>query len=156
MQRMAVRTFLPPPPAENDGEDLSNVEVVEKSNPKIQRRKVGTERGRGSDTTERSAKRTSARSAKKHQSQLLTTPASSTKMTSSRSTNKQQSQILFISTSKVRTKNTVSSTIRRKRQIATHNGDSDDNDGGNVERGASAGWGTASSHHTRRLKRSRR
>ena len=37
----------------------------------------------------------------------------------------------------------MSSTIHRKRKITTHNDDSDDNDGGDVDGGASADWGTA-------------
>ena len=53
-----------------------------------------------------------------------------------------------VSTSKARTKHTVSSTIHRKRQITTHDDDSDDDGGGDVDGGASAGWGTASSQHT--------
>ena len=39
------------PPADNDDEDLSDVEVVEKYKPKIQRRRVGTSRGRRCATT---------------------------------------------------------------------------------------------------------
>ena len=78
---------------------------------------VGKARVRGSSTLASSSNRTSVRYAKKHQSQLLTTPDSSTKRDSVRSANKQQIQISFISTRKARTKHTVSSKIRRKRQI---------------------------------------
>ena len=81
---------------------------------------------------------------KKHQIKLLTTPASSTKITSVRSTIKHQSQVYFTSTSKARTKHTVSSTICRKRQITTCDYDRDDNDVGDVGGGTRAGWGTAS------------
>ena len=35
------------PPAENDDEDLSDVEVVEIANPKIQRRSVGKAKRKG-------------------------------------------------------------------------------------------------------------
>ena len=94
--------------------------------------------GRGA-TPERSSKRTSVRSANKHQSHLWTTPESSTKRNSVRYTNKQQSQISVISTSKSRTKLTVSSTILRKRQITTHYIYSDDGDRGDVYGGASDG-----------------
>ena len=146
--------FFASPPADNDDGDLSDFEVVEKAKPKIQRRRVGTARGRGSATPKSSVKNTSVRSANKHQSQLSTTPARSTKRTSVSSANKQQIEISFISTSKARTKHTVSFTIRRKRQITTHDDDSDGNDEGNVEGCASAGWGTASRQHTRRPKRS--
>ena len=120
--------------ADNDDEDLRDVEVVEKAKPKSQRRRVGTARGRGSATPASSAKRTSVRSANKYQSHLSTTLASSTKRTSVSSVNKQQSkisitlsrstkstsvrsankqkiQILFISTRKARTKHTVSFSI---------------------------------------------
>ena len=37
----------------------------------------------------------------------------------------------------------MSSTICRKRQITTHNDDRGDDDGGNVNGGASDDWGTA-------------
>ena len=147
--------FSASPPADNDDEDLSDVKFVETSKPKIQRRRVGTVRGRGSATLERSTKRTSVRSTNKHQSRILTTPARSTKRTSVISANKQQSQISFISTRKARTKHTVSSTIRRKRQITTRDDDSDVNDGGYVDRYTSAGWGIARSQYTRRPNRGR-
>ena len=78
---------------------------------------VRTAKGRGGSTPERYAKRTSVRSANKYHSQLSPTLVSSNKRTSVSSTNKQQSHILFISEIKTRTKHTMSSTIRRKRQI---------------------------------------
>ena len=46
--------------------------------------------------------------------------------------------------------------IRRERQIMIHDDDIDDYNRGNVDRGASVGWGKASKQHTRRSKRSRR
>ena len=104
-------------PSDNNDEGLSDAKAVERAKPKIQRRRVGTARGRRSAILARSSRSTSVISSKTNQSQLSTTPSSSTKRTSVRSSNKQQSQILFISTSNVRTKHTVSSTIRRKRQI---------------------------------------
>ena len=107
--------------------------------------------GRRSAALASSKKKTSVRYAIKHQSQLLTTSASSTNRTSARSTNKQYIQILFISTSKASTKHTVYYMTCRKRQITTH-----DDDGGDVDGGASAGWGTARIQHNRRPKRSRR
>ena len=76
------------PRSDNAGKDLSDVEVVEKSNPKIQRRRVGTARGRVSATSERSSKRNSVGSTNKHQSQISKTPESSTKRTSVSPTNK--------------------------------------------------------------------
>ena len=63
---------------------------------------------------------------------------------------------MFVSTSKARTKHTVSSMIRGKRQVTTHDDDSNDDDRVDVHRGASAGWLTARIQHTRRPKRSRR
>ena len=100
-----------------------------------------------------SAKRTSVRFAKKHQSHISATPEISTKRTSVSSANKHQSQILFISTSKERTKYTVSSAIHRKRHITNHDDDSDDYDGGDVDGGDSDGWKTAIIQHTRTPKR---
>ena len=64
--------FAASPPADNDDKDLSDVKVVEKAKPKIQRRRVRAARGRGSATLASSTKRTSVRSANKHQSQLST------------------------------------------------------------------------------------
>ena len=61
---------------------------------------------------------------------------------------------MVVSTSKARTKHTVSSTIGRKRQIMNHDDDSDEDDGGDVDGDSSAGWGTANIQHTRRPKRS--
>ena len=138
------KDFVAYPPADNDDEDLSDVKVVEKANTKIQRRRVGTERGRGSATLASYANRTPVRSANKHQSQLSTNPTSSTKRTSVSSANKHQSQISFISPSKARTKHTVPSTIRGNRKIMTHGDDSDDDARGDVDRGASDSWGIAS------------
>ena len=89
-------------PADNDDEDLTDVEVVEKSKPKSQKKGVGGARGRATDTPESSSKRSSVRSSNKHQSQFSATPASSTRRTSVSSVNKQQSHILFISTSNAR------------------------------------------------------
>ena len=43
--------FSASPPADSNDEDLSDVEVVEKYKPKIQRRRVGTSRGRRCATT---------------------------------------------------------------------------------------------------------
>ena len=62
---------------------------------------------------------------------------------------------MFVSTSKARTKHTVSSTIRRKRQTTTHNDDSNNDDVGDVDGGVSSGWGTDIIQHTRSPKRSR-
>ena len=56
------------PRADNAGKDLSDVEVVEKSNPKSQRRRIVTARVRVSATPASSAKRTSVKSANKNQS----------------------------------------------------------------------------------------
>ena len=110
------------PSADNDDEDLSNVEFVEEAKPKIQGRRVGTSRGRRSATLTSSVKRTSVRSANKHQSQLFTTLRRSTKRTSVSSAKKHYSQISFILTRKASIKHTMYSTIHRKRQITTHNG----------------------------------
>ena len=140
--------------ADSDDEDLSDAKVVEKSKTKIQRRRVGTARGRGGATPEIYPNSTSVRYYNKPQSQLLTTLASSTKTTSVRSTNKHQSQILFISTRKTRTKHIVSSMICRKREITSHDDDIDDDDGGDVDRVANAGCGKAIRQHTCRPKRS--
>ena len=127
-----------------------------KSRPANERKRtVAAERGRYG-TPARSSKRTSIRSANKHHIQISTTPARSINRTSVSSANKQQSQISFISTSKERTKHTISSTIRRKRQITTHDNDNYDNDGGDIYGGGSASWGTASIQHTQRYQRSRR
>ena len=63
---------------------------------------------------------------------------------------------MVVSTSKARAKHTMSSTISRKRQITTHDDDIDDYDGGDVDRGASAGWGEASIQNNHRPKRSYR
>ena len=101
-----------------------------------------------------STKRTSVISDNKHQSQLSATPVSFTKRTPVSPAKKQQSQISFISTRKERTKHSVSSTIRRKRKITTHNDDSDDDDGGNVDGGSIDGRGKFINQHTRRPKRS--
>ena len=60
------KDFVASPLADNDDEDLRDVEVVEKAKPKSQRRRVGTARGRGSATPASSAKRTSVRSTNKH------------------------------------------------------------------------------------------
>ena len=133
MKRMTESTLSPPPPDDNDGKDLNDVKVVGKVKPKIQRRRVGTARGRGSDTLESSSKRTFVISANKNQSQISTTPDSSNKRTAVISYNKQQIQILFISTSKTRTKHTMSSTILRKKQITTNNNDSHNDDGSSVD-----------------------
>ena len=57
-------------PSDNDDKDLSGVEVLEKSKPKRQRRRVGT--ARGSSTLVISAKRNSVISAKKYQIQIST------------------------------------------------------------------------------------
>ena len=149
------KDFIASPLADNKDEDLSDVKVVEKYKPKIQRRRVGTARGRGIATPERSDKRTSVIPSNKNQSNLSTTSASSTKRTSVISANKRQSQISFISTSKGRTKHTVSSTIRRPIQIMTHDDDIDDYDRGYVDGGASSGWGIDISQNTRSPKRSR-
>ena len=73
--------FVASPSDEKNYKDISNVEVLERAKPKIQRRRVGTARGRVSTTLASSFKSTSIRSAKKHQSQLLTTPEISTKRT---------------------------------------------------------------------------
>ena len=99
--------FVVSPPSDKYDEDLSDVEAVEKSNPKIQRGRVGKSRGRGSATPDSSDKNTSVRSANKHHIQISTTPEISTKRTSISSSNKQKSQISFISTRKERTKHTV-------------------------------------------------
>ena len=53
---------------------------------------------------------------------------------------------MVVSTSKVRTKYTVSSTIHGKIKTTTNDDDVDENDGGGVDRGASAGWGTTRTH----------
>ena len=87
-----------------------------------------------------------------HQSHLSTTLERST----ASSSNKEQSQKSFISISKARNKRTVYSTVCRKKQIMTHDNDRDENDGGDVEGGTSAGWVTHSSQNTCRPKRSRR
>ena len=148
--------FVASPTYDNYFKDISDVKVVLKTKPKIQRRRVGTEKGRGSATPESSANRNSIRYANKQQSQLSNTPSSSTKRTSVRSANKQQIQILLISTIKARTKHTVSSTIHTKRQITTNEDDSNDNERGNSDWDASDGWVTARSYHTCRPNSSRR
>ena len=60
--------------ADNDDEDLSDVEVVEKYKPKSHTRRVGKAWGRGSATPASSTKTNSVRSSNKHQIQLSTTP----------------------------------------------------------------------------------
>ena len=80
--------FIAYPLDDNDDKDLSDVKIVEKSKPKIQRRWVGKESKKGSSLPSRSNKRTSVISANKHQSQLSTTPERSTKRTSVISANK--------------------------------------------------------------------
>ena len=62
--------FVASPSDEKNYKDISNVEVLERAKPKIQRRRVGTEKGRGSATPESSANRNSIRYANKQQSQL--------------------------------------------------------------------------------------
>ena len=62
--------FLASPLDENDDDDLSDVEVVDKADPKIHRRRVWTERGGGNSTLARSAKSTSVRSSNKQQSHI--------------------------------------------------------------------------------------
>ena len=64
-----------------------------------------------------------------------------------------QEVCMIISTSKERTKYTVSSAIHRKRHITNHDDDSDDYDGGDVDGGDSDGWKTAIIQHTRTPKR---
>ena len=132
---MVTGNFFASPLSDNDDEDLSDVESVETFKPKIQRRRVGIARRRGSVNLASSAKSTSVRSNKRHQSQLLTTPARSTKRTPVISSNIQQSQISLISTRNARTKHTVSFTIRRKRQITTHDDDSNNDDRDSVDGG---------------------
>ena len=68
------KDFVASPLSDNDDEDLSDVKVLEKSKPKIQRIRVGIARGGGAATLLISAKRSYVRSANKHQSQLLTAP----------------------------------------------------------------------------------
>ena len=70
-----------------------------------------------SSTPACSANRNSVRSSNKHQIHISAPPLRSIKRTSVSFANKQQSQIFFISSSKARTKQTLSSTIRRNIQI---------------------------------------
>ena len=126
-------------PTYHSGDDnLSDVKVVERSNPKRHRIRVGKSRGRESATLASSSNRTYVIPTNKHQSQITVTPTISTKSTSVRPSNKQQSRILFISTSKESIKHTMSSTIRRKRQITTHGDDRFDKCGGGFYGGDSA------------------
>ena len=60
--------FVASPLSENNDKDLSEAEVVGKSNPKSQRRRIVTARVRVSATPASSAKRTSVKSANKNQS----------------------------------------------------------------------------------------
>ena len=88
IQGMSTKNSLPPPRLTT----VTRILVMPKLS-KIQRRRVGTASGRGSATPESSTKRTSVRSANKHQNQLSTSAEIPTKSTSVRYNNKYKSHI---------------------------------------------------------------